>query len=134
LNSLLRVGLGPKLSALPAGLHSEVQEGGINFSSGERQLICLARALLRKSRVIILDEATASVDAETDYLVQQTIRNECRGATLLVIAHRLGTISDSDLIMVIEKGRLVGIGSPKHLLGQPDSYLSSLVREVTRSA
>jgi ABC-type multidrug transport system fused ATPase/permease subunit len=132
LDSLTRVGLGPKVSQLASGLRSEVYEGGSNFSAGERQLICLARALLRKSKVIILDEATASVDAETDYLVQQTIRNECKGATLLVIAHRLGTIGDSDLIMVIENGRLVEVGKPQQLLKRDGSHLSAVAGEISR--
>ncbi|KAL3972078.1 ATP-binding cassette, subfamily C (CFTR/MRP), member 2 [Sarotherodon galilaeus] len=104
------------VSGLQEGLQHKVAEGGENLSVGQRQLLCLARALLRKSRILILDEATAAVDLETDNLIQNTIRKEFSDCTVLTIAHRLHSIMDSSRVMVLDAGRIVEFDSLNNLL------------------
>ncbi|XP_057593148.1 ATP-binding cassette sub-family C member 2 [Hippopotamus amphibius kiboko] len=104
------------VAGLQAGLSYEVTEGGDNLSIGQRQLLCLARALLRKSKILIMDEATAAVDLETDNLIQMTIQTEFSHCTTITIAHRLHTIMDSDKVMVLDNGKIVEYGSPEELL------------------
>jgi ABC-type multidrug transport system fused ATPase/permease subunit len=89
------------------------------------QLMCLARSLLRRARVVVLDEATASVDSETDRVVQSTIRTAMRGSTLFVIAHRLNTVMDSDKILGLDAGRVSEFASPRTLLGLPGARRSA---------
>ncbi|KZT60648.1 P-loop containing nucleoside triphosphate hydrolase protein, partial [Calocera cornea HHB12733] len=110
-------------------LDSTVANAGSNFSVGQRQLIALARAVLRGTRVLILDEATASVDAETDSIIQSSIRAELQNVTLITIAHRLLTIMDYDKTMVLDAGKLVEFGTPLSLLQNEKSYFRSLVEE-----
>nr|XP_035921009.1 canalicular multispecific organic anion transporter 1-like [Halichoerus grypus] len=104
------------VSGLQLGLSHEVTEAGDNLSIGQRQLLCLARALLRKSKILVMDEATAAVDLETDHLIQTTIQKEFSHCTTITIAHRLHTIMDSDKIMVLDNGKIVEYGSPQELL------------------
>ncbi|NWX25574.1 MRP2 protein, partial [Notiomystis cincta] len=104
------------VQGLPEGLMHLVSEGGENLSVGQRQLVCLARALLRKAKILILDEATAAVDLETDHLIQTTIRSEFADCTVLTIAHRLHTIMDSNRVMVLQAGQIVEFDSPEELL------------------
>ncbi|XP_069785764.1 ATP-binding cassette sub-family C member 3 isoform X2 [Narcine bancroftii] len=104
--------------SLSAGLHHECSEGGENLSVGQRQLVCLARALLRKTRILILDEATAAIDLETDDLIQSTIRTQFDNCTVLTIAHRLNTILDYDRVLVLDKGSIAEFDSPSNLMAQ----------------
>ncbi|XP_039213001.1 canalicular multispecific organic anion transporter 1 isoform X2 [Crotalus tigris] len=122
------------VQALPEGLSSPVSEGGENLSVGQRQLVCLARALLRKTKILILDEATAAVDMETDHLIQETIRSEFANCTVITIAHRLHTIMDSHRVMVLQEGKIVEFDSPEQLL-QQQGIFAGMVREagITRS-
>ncbi|XP_063200107.1 multidrug resistance-associated protein 1 isoform X1 [Chroicocephalus ridibundus] len=112
------------VSSLPDKLNHECAEGGENLSVGQRQLVCLARALLRKSKILVLDEATAAVDLETDKLIQSTIKSQFEECTVLTIAHRLNTIMDYTRVLVLERGEVVECGSPDHLLQEKGIFYS----------
>jgi len=107
------------VTSLPEKLNEMVAENGDNFSAGQRQLICIARALLRKPKILVMDEATASIDMETDALIQRMVRDRFKDCTVLTIAHRLDTIFDSDKIAVLDAGKLVEYESAKNLLNIP---------------
>ncbi|XP_037531128.1 multidrug resistance-associated protein 5 [Nematolebias whitei] len=115
------------VSQLPHSLHSEVTENGENFSVGERQLLCVARALLRNSKILILDEATAAIDTETDRLIQDTIRCEFGTCTTLIIAHRLNTVMSCSRIMVLDNGQILEFDSPAALLAEENSRFRSMI-------
>ncbi|KAA6397284.1 MAG: putative ABC transporter C family member 5 [Streblomastix strix] len=115
---------------LPLGLDTQVAEGGSNFSTGQRQLICFGRAILNNCRIVVMDEATASVDVETDAKIQRTIREQFVDKTVIVIAHRLNTIMNSDRIMVMSDGRVAEIDKPKNLLADENSALNKLVKSL----
>ncbi|KFH67868.1 hypothetical protein MVEG_06599 [Podila verticillata NRRL 6337] len=128
--ALERAHLKSYISSLAGGLSYEVAQNGDNFSVGQRSLICLARALLRKTKVLILDEATAAVDVETDDLIQKTIRKEFKDRTILTIAHRVKTVMDSDKILVLEKGCVNEYDSPKELLKTKSSLFYRLAQKA----
>ena len=121
------------VQSLPDQLITSVAEDGHNFSAGERQLLCLTRAILRKNRIILIDEATANVDMRTDALVQQAIRSHLSDCSVLTIAHRIETIIDSDRIVVLERGKIIETDAPFLMLERGTSYLSLLLSQFDPS-
>ncbi|NXJ15459.1 MRP1 protein, partial [Odontophorus gujanensis] len=117
------------VESLPKKLLHEISEGGENLSVGQRQLVCLARVLLRKTKVLVLDEATASIDMETDNLVQSTIKREFCNCTILTIAHRLHTVMDSERVLVLDAGRILEYDTPHNLLQRKGAF-SEMVAEA----
>ncbi|ERM99159.1 ABC transporter C family member 2 [Amborella trichopoda] len=112
------------------GLDAEVAEAGENFSVGQRQLLSLARALLRRSKILVLDEATAAVDVRTDALIQKTIREEFKSCTMLVIAHRLNTIIDCDRVLLLDAGQVLEFDTPEELLSEEGSSFFKMVQST----
>lgn len=126
-SALEKASMKDAIDKLEHGLEAPVVSGGSNFSVGQRQLLCLARAMIRKTRVIILDEATASVDMESDSVIQRTIREHFQNCTVLTIAHRLNTIMDYDRIMVLQQGECVEFDSPKQLVNMENGLFKSML-------
>merc|ERR1712037_917909 len=118
------------VAGLADGLEYIVAEGGENLSVGQRQLICLARALLKKTKVLVLDEATAAVDMETDELIQATIRAEFQGCTIITIAHRLNTVLDYDRILVLKEGAIAELDTPRNLLKVEGGIFKSMCQDA----
>jgi len=132
LDVLQKVQLLDFINALPGGLDEQVSEGGENFSQGQRQLLCIARSLLRRPKILVMDEATASIDNATDAAIQGMIRDNFRNATVLTIAHRLNTILDSDRVLVLDDGRVAEFDTPSNLLAKQNGIFRSMV-EKSRS-
>ncbi|TMW69133.1 hypothetical protein Poli38472_001289 [Pythium oligandrum] len=124
-----KIGLKDMISALDGKLDHELSENGENFSVGERQMLCLARALLRRSRVVVMDEATASIDLATEQKLQSMIQREFVDATVLTIAHRLATVLDSDRILVLSDGRMVEFDTPQRLAQREGGVFRELAQE-----
>uniref|UniRef100_G5E701 Multidrug resistance-associated protein 4 n=1 Tax=Loxodonta africana TaxID=9785 RepID=G5E701_LOXAF len=132
-NALKEVQLKEAIEDLPDKMNTELAESGSNFSVGQRQLVCLARAILRKNRILIIDEATANVDPRTDELIQKKIREKFAQCTVLTIAHRLNTIIDSDRIMVLDSGRLKEYDEPYVLLQNRESLFYKMVQQLGKA-
>ncbi|XP_011732134.2 ATP-binding cassette sub-family C member 4 isoform X5 [Macaca nemestrina] len=132
-NALQEVQLKETIEDLPGKMDTELAESGSNFSVGQRQLVCLARAILRKNQILIIDEATANVDPRTDELIQKKIREKFAHCTVLTIAHRLNTIIDSDRIMVLDSGRLKEYDEPYVLLQNKESLFYKMVQQLGKA-
>ncbi|CAG8447380.1 10995_t:CDS:10 [Ambispora gerdemannii] len=125
--SLNAVHLTEKVKSLPDKLETPVLENGRNFSFGQRQLFCIARALLKKTNILVLDEATSAVDSQTDHLFQETIKKNFANHTVLTIAHRLNTIMEAERILCLNEGRVVEFDTPLRLLDNPDGFFYQLI-------
>merc|ERR1712232_809331 len=127
-DGLRSCGLSALVTNLEGGLQADVKDTGSNFSLGERQVFCMARALLHGTRILCLDEATANVDPENDARIQRMLRSQFMEHMVLTIAHRLHTVMSADRIMVLDAGRLIQFDSPQRLLETPGPFLE-LARE-----
>ncbi|KAJ4782162.1 ABC transporter C family member 8 [Rhynchospora pubera] len=117
------------ISSLPTLLDSPVSDDGENWSAGQRQLFCLGRVLLRKNKILVLDEATASIDSATDAVLQKVIKREFASCTVITIAHRVPTVTDSDMVLVLSYGKLEEYDKPSRLMERKNSAFSKLVQE-----
>ncbi|XP_075979217.1 putative multidrug resistance-associated protein lethal(2)03659 [Anticarsia gemmatalis] len=129
-NALEQVEIKSSITSLSA----PVAAGGLNFSAGERQLLCLARAALAHNKILVLDEATANVDPTTDAMIQKSIRKHFADCTVLTVAHRLHTVADSDRVIVIEAGQIIEFGHPHQLLKNDEGHFSSMVKELGQAS
>uniref|UniRef100_A0A146LYI9 Cystic fibrosis transmembrane conductance regulator n=6 Tax=Lygus hesperus TaxID=30085 RepID=A0A146LYI9_LYGHE len=131
--ALEEVELRDVVKEMSRGLESMLSEGGSNLSVGQRQLVCLARAIVQNNKILVMDEATANVDPKTDGLIQQTIRKKFSHCTVLTIAHRLHTVMDCDKILVMAAGKVVEYDHPHVLLQNPEGYLWNMVKQTGSS-
>ncbi|CAK4072405.1 unnamed protein product, partial [Aphanomyces euteiches] len=126
---LKKVGLDDLVGSMDGKLEAILEENGENLSVGERQMLCMGRALLSESKVVVMDEATAAIDAETDAKLQKVIKTEFKDATVLTIAHRLDTVLDGDRIMVLDAGRIVQFDTPMRLIAKGQGHFFQLAKE-----
>ena len=115
-------------------LNHEIKSGGGNLSAGEQQLICICRALLRKNKVVIMDEATANVDVVTEAIQLKLLKDELQGSTVMTIAHRLNTIIKSNVITCLSEGRVKEFGTPQELAMRPESEFCRLLQDLEKSS
>ncbi|XP_067121763.1 ATP-binding cassette sub-family C member 4-like [Centruroides vittatus] len=128
--SIEEVQLKEVIGKLPGGLYTHLTEGGKNFSVGQRQLICLARTILRQNKIIVMDEATSNIDKSTDFCLQKILREKFKSCTVLTIAHRLNTIIDSDRVLVLDRGKVQEFDSPYELLKNVNGTFYNLVKNT----
>mmetsp|Transcript_22789 Transcript_22789/g.22007 ORF Transcript_22789/g.22007 Transcript_22789/m.22007 type:complete len:164 (-) Transcript_22789:33-524(-) len=129
---LRKAKLGDVLDKDAKGLDQDIAENGSNLSSGEKQLICICRAILRRSKVVVLDEATANIDIVTEQKIQELIQSEFAHSTMITIAHRLNTIINSDRVLVLSYGRIKEYDSPSNLMENQSSEFSKLLKELQK--
>ena len=127
---LKRVRMGQLLNQLPNGLSSQINSKGLSLSAGEKQLVCLARAILRKNKIVMIDEATANVDSETDEFIQKQLIKRFKTSNLLIIAHRLRTVIDADWIVVMHQGATKEVGPPKELVRNEKSPFLEMIQHT----
>jgi len=128
--ALNRVCMKDVVENLPLQLSAEVSEFGENFSVGQRQLFCMARAILKQTKILVMDEATANVDPETDEVIQHTVKNEFADRTVLIVAHRLNTVIDCDKVMLLDSGNLVEFDSPATLISNESTQFHQLCKQT----
>ncbi|OMJ89258.1 hypothetical protein SteCoe_8646 [Stentor coeruleus] len=125
-----KVRLGGLLDHLPKGLESQINSKGLSLSAGQKQLVCLARAILRRNKIVMIDEATANVDSETDEFIQSQLMKRFKNSTLLIVAHRLRTVIESDWMVVMDEGKTLQEGHPRDLIKEPDSLLMKMIKHT----
>ena len=128
-NALRTAQLQQLVESLPQQLDTPVTDAGDNFSIGQKQLFCLARALLRRCRVLVMDEATASIDVNTDAIIHSVVQEQLADCTVFIIAHRLSTIRNCDVIVVLKDGYVVETGSPSQLSAHSNGHFAKIVAE-----
>merc|ERR1711865_614692 len=111
-------------------LNYQIQAGGENLSSGEKSLLCICRVILRKNKIVILDEATANIDIETEQVIQKLIKQSFKNCTMIVVAHRLQTIIESDRVLVLDTGKVAEFDTPAVLRKREESHFAKLIKEI----